>query len=143
MGAWGINTFENDGALDWLGDFLEEPTEKRIRDTFSPSTNNQGGLFGKLFGRKPAGKVPDLDGEHVLAAAEVVATILGSPSKDNPDELKDPPKLSLGPSIATQAKLAIESILDSSNLKDCWEETDDYQEWLLCVADIRSRLDQC
>ena len=141
MGAWGINTFENDGALDWLGDFLDDPSEKRITDTFSPVPSTQPGFIGKLLGRKPETQPLDLDGEDVLAAAEVVATILGKPSDSNPDELNNPPALSLIPDIATKARAAIDSILSSSNLKDCWEETDEYESWKATVEDIRKRLD--
>ena len=142
MGAWGINTFENDGAMDWLGDFLDDPSEKRILDTFSAEpTVIQPGFVGKLLGKKTQTFPAELDGEDVLAAAEVVATILGKPADSNPDELNSPPALSLSPGIANKAKAAIDSIMRSSNLKDCWEETDDYEAWKVTVGSIRTRLD--
>lgn len=141
MGAWGIHTFENDGALDWLGGFLDAPSEKRITDTFSPVDGRLPGWIGRLFGRKPQHPPIDLDGEDVLAAAEVVATILGRPSGSNPNELDNPPDLALGPETVAHAKFAIDSILRSSHLRDCWEETDDYESWKATVENLRQRLD--
>jgi hypothetical protein len=141
MGAWGIMTFENDGAMDWLGDFLEEPSEKRILDTFSPqSTVIQPGFIDKLMGKKAESIPGELEGDEVLAAAEVVASILGRPSTNNPDELKSPPSITLSPTTVAKALAAIDAIMQESNLKECWEETDDFQAWKAEVEDLRTRL---
>ena len=141
MGAWGIKTFENDGAMDWLGDFLQEPSEKRILDTFSPqSTVTQPGFIGKLMGKKAESIPGELEGDEVLAAAEVVASILGRPSPNNPDELKSPPSITLSPTTVAKALAAIGAIMQESNLKECWEETDDFQAWKAEVEDLRTRL---
>ena len=73
MGAWGIKTFENDGAMDWLGEFLEDPSETRILNTFSAQpTVIKPGLIGKLMGKKAESIPGELEGDEVLAAAEVV-----------------------------------------------------------------------
>jgi hypothetical protein len=141
MGAWGIKTFENDGAMDWLGDFLEEPSEKRILDTFSPQSNViQPSFIGKLMGKKAESIPRELEGDEVLAAAEVVASILGRPSTNNPDELKSPPSITLSPTTVAKALAAIDAIMQESNLKECWEETDDFQAWKAEVEDLRTRL---
>jgi len=141
MGAWGIKTFENDGAMDWLGDFLEEPSEKRILDTFSPQTTViQPGFIGKLMGKKSESIPAELEGDEVLAAAEVVASILGRPSANNPDELSSPPSINLSPATVAKALAAIDAIMNESNLKECWEETEDFQSWKAEVEDLRTRL---
>lgn len=141
MGAWGIKTFENDQAMDWLGDFLEAPSEKLILDTFSPQpTVIQPGFIGKLMGKKAESYPGELGGDQVLAAAEVVASIMGRPSANNPDELKRLPSISLSPATVTKALSAIDEIMKESNLKDCWEETDDFQAWKTEVEDLRTRL---
>jgi len=121
MGAWGINTFENDGALDWLGEFMDDPSEAALLTAFTA--------------------VPeDLEGEDVLAAAEVVATLRGHPALTNPGELADLPPIHAGDDTASHALAAIDSILADSNLKDCWEESGEYPQWLASVDDLRSRL---
>jgi Domain of unknown function (DUF4259) len=141
MGAWGKKTFENDGAMDWLADFLEEPSETRILNAFSAQpTAIQPGLIGKLLGKKAESIPGELEGEEVLAAAEVVAAILGRPSTTLPDELKNPPAISLSPTTVSKALAAIDEIIKDSNLKECWEETDDFQAWKAEVEDLRTRL---
>lgn len=141
MGAWGIKTFENDGAMNWLDDFLEEPSETRILNTFSARpTVIQPSLIGKLMGKKAESIPGELEGDEVLAAAEVVATILGRPSTTNPDELKNLPAIGLSPATVSKALSAIDEIMKESNLKECWEETDDFQAWKAVVDDLRTRL---
>ena len=141
MGAWGIQTFENDGAMDWLGAFLEEPSEKRILETFCPQTIViQPSLIGKIMGKKAESILGELEGEEVLAAAEVVATIGKQASSNNPVELQSIPFISLSPATIAKALAAIDAIMNASNLKECWEETDDFQAWKDEVEDLRTRL---
>lgn len=141
MGAWGIKTFENDGAMDWLGEFLEAPGEQTILRAFSPEPAvARPGLLGRLMGKKPGIVPAELDGEEVLAAAEVVATILGKPGAYNPEELASPPNVALRPETPQKALSAIDRVMANSNLKDCWQETEDFEAWKAEVADLRSRL---
>lgn len=141
MGAWGINTFENDGALDWLGDFQDSPSESKIIQTFSPRVSPpKTGFFSKLFGGASTPTIPELEGDEVLAAAEVVATLRGSPPAPLPDDLKDLPSVQISNETVALALKAVNSVLESSNLKDCWEETDEYSSWKSTVEDIRHRL---
>lgn len=141
MGAWGIKHFENDGALDWLADFMEAPSESKLLDAFSTKpTTIQPGLLGELLGRKPEALPGELDGEEVLAAAEVVATILGRPDSENPGKLDNLPQFQLDSNTPKRAVAAIDEMMENSNLKDCWEETDDFTSWRAEVDDLRSRL---
>ena len=141
MGAWGINTFENDVAMDWLCEFMEDPSESRILAAFSAEPAVMKPSFiGKLMGKKALSITPELEGEEVLAAAEVVATLQGRSSESNPDELAKLPKMDLGGDTVLKALEAIKTITANSNLKDCWEETDDYQAWQKEVDDICRRL---
>jgi len=141
MGAWGINTFENDGALDWLGDFMAAPSEAALVAAFTEEPEPlRTGLLGRLMGKKPVHFMGELVGDHVLAAAEVAATLRGHPALTNPGELADLPPIHAGDDTASRALAAIDSILANSNLKDCWEETDKYPRWLASVDDIRARL---
>lgn len=141
MGAWGINTYENDGAMDWLGDLLDDPSEAKILEAFSAEpTVIQPGLIGRLIGKKAQEFPAELDGEEVLAAAEVVATISGHPAASNPEELTSPPQIALHSETSTKAVAAIDAMMANSNLKDCWEETDEFESWKATVQDLRKRL---
>lgn len=127
--------------MDWLGDFLDDPSEKRILSAFMvQSTVIQPGLLGKLMGKKAESIPGELEGDEVLAAAEVVASILGRPSPGNPEELKNPPAIILSSETVSKALIAIDEMMTDSNLKECWEETDDFQAWTSEVEDLRTRL---
>jgi hypothetical protein len=142
MGAWGINTFENDGALDWLGSFIDNPSETRFSETFNPRpTAARVGFLSRLFG-KPAPLPAELDGEDVLAAAEVVAALRGLPASTNGDTLAGLPAFKVSDEIVTKALKALDSVLESSNLRECWAETDEYESWVATVKNIRQRLSQ-
>ena len=139
MGAWGIQTFENDGALDWLGNFTDDPSQNRITDTFEPVVPKRR-LLERLLGKPPFPPL-DLDGEDVLAAAEVVATLLGKPSPNNPAELEKLPTIDLEPEISVRAVEAIDSVMRSSGPKECWQDDEErFKQWQADVADLRRRL---
>ncbi|SKA92983.1 protein of unknown function [Prosthecobacter debontii] len=138
MGAWGIKTFENDGALDWLGDFRDAPSEAKFRQTFAPQPPK--GFLSKLFGGGSSASPPELDGEDVLAAAEILATLRGHPAVDAMEDLADLPDIKVTDEIVALAIQAIDSVMTSSDLKDCWEDTDDFESWVETVKDIRARL---
>ena len=72
-GAWSHESFENDGALDWVAEFQESPTAEFLRRTLAVGTT------GKY--------IESFAGESVIAAAEVVAASLGRPCKGFPQEL--------------------------------------------------------
>ena len=141
MGAWGINTFENDKALDWLGSFRDDPSELRFRQTFDPKPEPKG-FFSKLFGKRPSASSSVLNGEDVLAAAEIAATLRGRPATNASDDLADMPDFKVSDEILASAIRAIDAVMESSNLKDCWEDTDDFNAWVTTVKDIRHRLSQ-
>ena len=141
MGAWGITTFENDGAMDWLTNFLDDPSEDGIWNAFpSEPIVIEPGFLGRLMGKKPKSLPEEVDGEEVLAAAEIVATVLGRPAKTNPDELKTLPTIQLRQSTVAKALAAIDAMMKDSNLKECWEETDEFEAWKAGVADLQQRL---
>ncbi|SEO13068.1 DUF4259 domain-containing protein [Paenibacillus sp. OV219] len=72
MGAWGVKSFENDAALDWLSEFEDE---KRLRmvlikllEVYLERNRNEEALIDN-----------DLSSE-AIASAEIVAALMGSPS---------------------------------------------------------------
>jgi len=72
----------------------------------------------------------------------VVAALRGRPGA-NPDEgLADLPAFVVSDEIVRLAIKAVDQVLESSDLKACWEETDDFNTWVATVMDIRQRLAQ-
>jgi hypothetical protein len=127
MGAWGAGLFENDGALDWVGELMDaEHGWALVRKTLSGVGEDEGAS----------------DGESILAAAECVAVARGKPSaQPNPDLVtwcKNHPLKDAAPLAALAAK-AVHGIRTSSELKDLWEEAGD-PEWDRIVADLERRL---
>ena len=79
-----------------------------------------------------------------ICAAEVVAGLMGNPSDDLPAEVMDwiddqppPPE-----SLRKMARSSLKVILRDSGLKELWEETDIYPEWVESVRDLLTRLQE-
>jgi Domain of unknown function (DUF4259) len=159
MGAWGTRSFENDGALDWLGDFLDRPSDEALRAAFSPTPSpRHQGFLARLFGGRAGPAAIRPNGEHVLAAAEVIAAMRGYPPAEVPLDFTRLP-LRVPPDDLVRAAIGgVDSILDeSSELHSLWRGTDDfsmmhrdgamededsreYLAWLAGVRDLRERL---
>ena len=73
MGAWGISAFENDNALDWLGDFCDNPNEQSLEDAFAAVNE-----IGEEYLEAP-------ESDEALIAAEVIASLLSLPSSNLPE----------------------------------------------------------
>ena len=120
MGAWDIGFFDNDEALDWVYE-LEKVDDFSILEE----------AFETVIDQK--GDTPDASDCTIgLCAAEVVASLLDNPASDVPDEvlewIEDKPEPSS--ELIKIAVRAIKVILDDSELKELWLETDEYQDWV-------------
>ncbi|MBX3057766.1 MAG: DUF4259 domain-containing protein [Anaerolineae bacterium] len=134
MGAWGIGSFENDTAMDWLIDF--EANDFRLIDR-------------TLAGVAAMQAVDVLDADEaceVLAAAECVAAAAGFPAASLPDEVENWASanrpIQVKPAYVRMALTAVARVRTQSELKDLLAETDDYVAWDTAVADLQSRLRQ-
>jgi hypothetical protein len=126
MGAWGVGSFENDGALDYLAS-VEEVGASLIA-----------GSLGQPFVE------PDLemdDAVEVLVAAEIVAAS-ATAKLDRMPEGADAFLKSLGDlsGLKAQAHAAVTIVRDGSELRDVWAETDSHEQWLDDVKILLSRL---
>ncbi|RZI62527.1 MAG: DUF4259 domain-containing protein [Rubrivivax sp.] len=72
-GAWDHGSFDNDGALDWLGAFLARPSAASVEAALNAALRT--------------GPLESPEGESAMAAAEVVAAALGKPAQNLPKEL--------------------------------------------------------
>jgi len=64
----------------------------------------------------------------------------GCPPAVIADDLKDLPAIHISNETVALAIQAVDLIMESSDLKDCWEESDEYSSWKETVSDIRQRL---
>jgi hypothetical protein len=130
MGAWGVNSFENDAALDWLADLEEAEDASLLIEAFQIDL----------------GEPLDADaGVIALAAAEVVAVILGRPAAELPPSVEEWGATCRAADIrplVPKALAAIEAVLDEeSELRGLWEESEEsFPDWQDSVEDLQSRL---
>jgi Domain of unknown function (DUF4259) len=135
MGAWGVKSFENDDALDWMGGLETTEDASLLQSTLELTANRDLG-DDDLDGSEPA---------EAIAAAEVVAALKGSPAEDLPEEITDwVKKYSIPKSLQTDlAQLALKAlgrIRAGSELKELWEETEYADEWHNEIMALEARL---
>src|ERR1043166_58985 len=115
MGAWGAGSFDNDDALDWVGDLCDG-------DGFEPVHEALGAV---ALDAEEDVEAPECS--VALAAAEAVAALGGAPSEDLPDELEqwlaDHP-LEVGADLRAKALAAVQHVKSNSELKELWDESD-------------------
>ena len=119
MGAWGNGNFDNDTAADYVDNFQDDPNETVLLETLTAVA---------------AEGYPEADeASEALAAAELIAAALGKPVRGFPEDLLLSAKnLPLANPDAAQklARRAIKAILKKSELKELWEESDEYEQWV-------------
>ncbi|HMP03763.1 MAG TPA: DUF4259 domain-containing protein [Gemmatales bacterium] len=133
MGAWGTGSFDNDDAGDWV-------VELEAAEDFSPISSAFDAVLevGDDYLELP-------EAGAGIAAAEVVAALLGKPSSeirilDGVVEWvtgKPPPP----DRLVKQARRVVKRVLKDSELKECWEEATDAAAWQQGVEDLLRRLD--
>jgi hypothetical protein len=130
MGAWGANSFQNDDAMDWLGD-LEHEGMKAITAAFQAVPLDQ------------ADDVEAPEASAAIAAAEIVAALDGKPSKTLLPWAAEWIKGKSKPSrdSVQMARLIVDRIIAASELRDLWEESEShFGEWNKHVEDLQNRL---
>jgi len=130
MGANGAKNFENDDASDWVYDLMESDGPELLTEAFA--------TVEKLdFADAP-------DCCIALAAAEVVAAAKGKPSSDLPDEirtwLENQDHLDKFKKLDKRAAKVAKKVQAKSELRDQWEESDDWHNWQMAVEGLLKRL---
>jgi uncharacterized protein DUF4259 len=129
MGAWGIGNFDNDDAADWVYELAESDGTDVLVAALEEATAD-----GYL--EAPASCA-------ALAAAEVVASLLGNAGKALPDEARkwvEANDAEVGHDLLALARAAVTRIKKDSELRELWEETGDYEQWLSLQDDLLKRL---
>jgi hypothetical protein len=130
MGAWGVGHFDNDDAGDWLIDFEDAKSLTPVESIFDEVDASLDYLDAGIASMG-------------LVAAEIVAAAAGNAASDLPDStaeavagLTSRPD----PELVARARVAVEKIGAESELRELWEETDDFGEWQSKVAGLVHRL---
>lgn len=129
MGAWGIGPFDNDDAADWLYELEESTGAEAIRTAL------------EAIGPDEYIEAPDCN--MALAASEVVAALRGQSHESLPPEAVlwvAEHEVSVDDDLLGLALMAIHRIETESELKELWEESEDYDSWLATLADLKDRL---
>ncbi|HEX8327641.1 MAG TPA: DUF4259 domain-containing protein [Hymenobacter sp.] len=136
MGVWGVGSFENDQAYNWLNDFLAHPSREPLQEVFDYVLNQRDFLDSP-------------ESLAALAAAELVAAQLGRPSHDFPPDLDVAQTLAfpVDPELTETATRAVGHILYSpgySELRELWQEAgnNEYNSWENAVYNLIERLRQ-
>ncbi len=134
MNLWGIGSFDNDAAVDWL--FAFGDNDFRLIDR-------------TLAG---AAHLTDVDvlevaeACEVLAAAECVAAACGVPSDILPDEIlawvEENSPMQVKPAYVVMSRQAVGRVLKQSELRDYWVAHERLQAWETAVSDLQHRLSQ-
>lgn len=134
MGTWGIGSFENDDAADFMIDLLDSGDLSLVREVLDNV------LTSTEYVEAP-------DATLAIVAAEIVAAARGRSTLAAQQEegLADwlarlrPP---VDDDLLRQARDALTRVLaENSELRELWEETDDAHDWQAVVAELRSHLE--
>ena len=130
MGAWGASIFENDDAEDWVSELAETDDDSLIASSLVTVVQSDSYLELPECGR-------------ALAAAEVVAALLGRPNPVLPESVVDwveKHPVAVDQAVIDLALKASQRIKTNSELKDLWEETGSAGEWYRVLEDLAARL---
>jgi hypothetical protein len=127
MGAWSHTSFGNDAAHDFLYDVESDTGALEAAVRFIEQAAADAYL--------DAG-----DACNVLVAGELLAGANGKPPQDFPDLARQLSQ-NLKPNAALNARAAsaIRRILAASELRDLWEDSDSFGDW---IADVESLLER-
>jgi hypothetical protein len=132
MGAWGVKTFENDSGLDWLADFESEGADTVLEALEAVSEADEDAYIDAD------------DATCALAAAEIVAAIKSGDgsrlSEDARTALANYSDDIDADALQPLAAKAVSRVKSDSELKELWEESDDYDNWVADVEDLIDRL---
>jgi hypothetical protein len=131
MGAWGNRNFENDQAMDFVGDFTANPSSESLEEAFTT-----------VIEQGEDEEYMEVDeASAALAAAEIIAATLAKPAPDFPQELHlTLATIKVNTMLQKTARKAVKQVMKESELQELWAESDDLEAWLAVQTDLLERL---
>jgi len=133
MSCWAVDSFGNDDAADWVAALVDQTDSGLVDEAIADVLNTSGYL-----------EAPSAS--QALAAIEVLAAILHRPSlallqnEQLVEWVRDQGQ-TVSPQQRTSAIAAIDRIIgDESELRELWEESEEFGDWKKIIADLRLRL---
>ncbi|QJX48664.1 DUF4259 domain-containing protein [Hymenobacter taeanensis] len=129
MATWGYHNFDNDAAADFSAKFR--------------ATHSLALLSEALAAADSSAPLEAEIAQEALAAAEIVAALVGKPGRDLPADLL-PLTVQLtpaeAPSFKRMARAAVQTIAKQSALQQHWANSDDAQAWQELQKEVLERL---
>lgn len=130
MATWDYHNFDNDAAADFAETFRQRPNEAVLYEALATAAEEEGQLEAA-------------DASQALAAAELVAAIIGRPAQDMPVGLL-PAATQLDADgqedLQELAQEAVEAVLRNSELQQRWAATEQYADWQALQQNLLARL---
>lgn len=133
MGAWDMDSFDNDTACDWAFD-LEDSEDLQF--------------VIKTLDEIPLNSDEEVDADDAccaIAACEAIARLKGNWGRRDAhsepvDKWVEAHPTQPGEELISKATAVLDRILgDNSELRDLWEETEHYGVWRASVENLRNR----
>jgi hypothetical protein len=134
VGTWGTTSFGNDTACDWAFGLKDTRDLSLVERTIAKVLE-----AGDSYLEAP-------EAEEALAAAEVVARLLGNWGERDAytepvDDWVERNPLKPSTDLVAKAVAAIDRIVSApSELLELWQESDDLEAWRLSVLTLRARV---
>jgi hypothetical protein len=134
MGTWSVDAFGNDDAADWAHELEQAEGLGSVQEAIDAVLS-----VGDEYLEAPEASI-------ALAAAEVLARLCGNPGEKNSyteviDRWVEGAQLKPTVELLDKAQAAIARILaENSELKELWEDSDEYDAWQESVDNLRTRL---
>lgn len=132
MSAWGISNFENDSALDWVSNIIEQNKVSSLSSTIN-----------KFIANFSIEETTLIKCSVFLAVAETIAGLVGNPAEDFPDELKDWSEtkyIRIEQITMDNAIKGIDMILKDSEAREMFLDSGYYASWEKSQKDLIKRL---
>jgi len=134
MGAWGVDSFGNDDAADWAFGLDESSNLQLVEETLSRAT-----VGSEEYLESPTAC-------EAIAAAEAVARLRGAGGErtsysESVDQWVERVGAPPSPAVVQLAIRALDRITaPNSELRELWEESEEFASWTAAVRDLRERL---
>ncbi|MCA9112253.1 MAG: DUF4259 domain-containing protein [Planctomycetaceae bacterium] len=134
MGAWGVQSFQNDTAGDWTDQFSRGEDLKLVQLAIS-----------RVLSKEDEYLESD-DACSAIAACEVLAALNGQPCEKTPYsehilQWISNHEMEVRESLLIAGQKALDRITSyDSELNELWEESEHYDDWLSAVDDLRVRI---